>query len=115
MPIESRSPEMPCLGNNLWKTLLAGCMLMLAGCGEPSARELKNRQEFEALLTAVALKNKTELEKDGKRIDDRHASGELSDSGYRDLQEIIKKARDGDWGGAEKQAYEFREKRPYFN
>jgi hypothetical protein len=88
--------------------------MTLIGCGEPSARELKNRQEFEALLTAVSLRNKVELEKDARRIDDRHTSGELSDVGYEDLQGIIRKARDGDWGGAEKQAYEFREKRPYF-
>ncbi len=93
--------------------LLAG-LLTPVGCGEPSARELKNRQEFEALLTAVSLRNKPELEKDAKRIDGRHASGELSDGGYDDLQSIIKKARNGDWGGAEKQAYDFREKRPYF-
>ena len=95
-------------------TLLAGLFLTFGGCGAPSARELKNRQEFEALLTAVSLKNKAELEKDARRIDDRHASGELSESGYDDLQAIIKKARSGDWGSAEKQAYEFREKRPYF-
>ena len=112
--IEGRLPELPRPGNSLRAPLLVGCLLMLAGCGEPSARELKNRQEFEALLTAVSLKNMTELEKDSKRIDDRHASGELSDDGYKDLQEIITKARNGQWGQAEKQAYEFREKRPYF-
>jgi hypothetical protein len=114
MPIESRLPEMPCLANYLGVTLLAACLLMFAGCGAPSARELKNRQEFEALLTAVSLKNTTELEKDARRIDDRHASGELSDHGYRDLQVIIVKARSGHWDEAEKRAYEFREKRPYF-
>ena len=112
--IENRFLEIPCLGNNLLRALLAGCSLMLAGCGEPSNRELKNRQEFEALLTAVSLKNKSELEKDARRIDDRHVSGELSDDGYQDLQAIIIKARDGKWGEAEKQAYEFRERRPYF-
>ena len=94
-------------------SLGAGLMLF-PGCGGPSARELKNRQEFEALLTAVSLKNKAELEKDAKRIDDRHASGDLSDGGYDDLRSIIEKARTGDWSGAERQAYEFREKRPYF-
>ena len=95
-------------------TLFAGGLLMIAGCGEPSARELKNRQEFEALLTAVSLKDKSELEKDATRIDDRHASGELSDGGYKALLEIISKARDGDWSEAEKRAYGFREKTPYF-
>jgi hypothetical protein len=90
-------------------------LLLLAGCGEPSLRELKNRRELEALLTAVSLKNKKELDKDVKRIDDRHASGELSDQAYKDLQEIIKKAQAGDWAGAEKQAYEFRESKPFFH
>jgi hypothetical protein len=50
-----------------------------------------------------------------KRIDERHAAGELSDDSHKDLQKIIQKARAGDWGGAEKRAYEFREQRPYFN
>ena len=95
-------------------TVLAGLLLTVAGCGEPSIRELKNRRELEALLTAISLKNKKELDKDIKRIDERHASGELSDDGYKGLQEIIKKAQAGDWGGAEKLAYELRESKPYF-
>jgi len=94
--------------------LLLGLLLTLAGCGQPSVRELKNRRELEALLTAISLKNKKELDKDVKRIDDRHASGELSDDGYKDFQEIVKKAQAGDWGGAEKQAYELRESKPFF-
>jgi hypothetical protein len=89
-------------------------LLALAGCGEPSLRELENRRELEALLTAISLKNKKELDRDIKRIDDRHASGELSDDSYKDLQEIVKKAQAGDWTGAEKQAYELRESKPYF-
>ena len=55
-------------------------LLLLAGCGEPSVRELKNRRELEALLTAISLKNKKELDKDIQRIEERHASGELSDA-----------------------------------
>jgi hypothetical protein len=90
-------------------------LLALAGCsGEPSPRELRNRQEFEALLTAVALKDASELEKDARRIDGRHDAGELSDGSYRELRAIIDKARSGDWSGAEKQAYAFRESTPYF-
>ena len=94
--------------------MLAGLLITLAGCGEPSVRELKNRRELEALLTAISLKNKKELDKDIKRIEDRHASGELSDDSYKDLQEIVKKAQAGDWGEAEKQAYELRESKPFF-
>jgi len=89
-------------------------VLSLTGCGEPSVRELKNRRELEALLTAISLKNQKELDKDIKRIDDRHASGELSDESYKDLREIIKKAQGGDWAGAEKKAYEMRESKPFF-
>lgn len=94
--------------------VLTGLLLGPAGCGEPSARALKNRQEFEALLTAVSLKDRKELEKDAGRIDARHASGDLSDARHADLREIIEKARAGDWAAAEKRAYEFREQRPYF-
>jgi hypothetical protein len=103
-----------CCGHRPRATLLAGLLVTLAGCGEPSVRELKNRRELEALLTAISLRNKKELDKDIKRIDDRHASGELSDDGYKDLQEITKQAEAGDWGGAEKKAYELRESKPYF-
>jgi hypothetical protein len=95
-------------------TVLAGLLLIVGGCGEPAPRELKNRQELEALLTAVSLKNSSELEKDAQRINDRHAAGELSNGRHKDLQAIIQKARSGDWAAAEKQAYELRARYPYF-
>jgi hypothetical protein len=96
-------------------SLVAALVLALLGCsGEPSERELKNRRELEALLTAITLKNRKELDRDAKRIEERHASGELSDAPYRALQEIAKKAQDGDWAAAEKQAYAFRESSPFF-
>ena len=72
-------------------------MLLLTGCGEPSVRELKNRRELEALLTAISLRNTKELDKDIQRIEDRHNSGELSDASYKDLQEIARKAQGGNW------------------
>jgi hypothetical protein len=114
-PTATKGPE--ARGHELRLTLLVWLVLLLTGCGgcgEPSVRELKNRRELEALLTAVSLKNRKEVDKDIQRIEERHASGELSDDGYKDLQEIIKKAQAGDWGGAEKQAYELRESRPFF-
>ena len=95
-------------------TLLVGLLLLVTGCGEPSVRELENRRELEALLTAVSLRNKKELDRDAKRIDDRHASGQLSEARYKDLAEIVKKAQAGDWGQAEKKAYELRESKPFF-
>ena len=77
-------------------------------------RRAENRKSFEFLLTAVSLKNAKELEKDAKRIDERHAAGKLSDARHRDLQAIVEKARAGDWGEAERMAYEFREAQPFF-
>jgi len=84
-------------------------VVALAGCGgEPSDREIKNAQAFEALLTAVSLRNDKELERDARLIDERHSRGELSDRRYNELREILVKARAKDWQGAEKRAYEFR-------
>jgi hypothetical protein len=94
--------------------LALGLGLAFSGCGGPSPRELKNRQEFEALLTAVSLKDREELERDAQRIDARHDSGELSHDAHGELCTIIETARGGDWPGAERRAYEFRGRRPYF-
>jgi hypothetical protein len=101
-------------GHKSRTTLLVWLVLVLTGCGEPSVRELKNRRELEALLTAISLKNQKELDKDIQRIEERHAAGELSDGSHQDLRKIIKKAQGGDWAGAEKQAYELRESKPFF-
>jgi hypothetical protein len=94
--------------------LLVSLVLLIGGCGEPSIRELKNRRELEALLTAISLKNRKELEKDIQRIDERHATGELSDASYGDLRAIFEKAQAGNWAAAEEQAYEMRESKPFF-
>jgi hypothetical protein len=96
------------------RALFLAAVLASAGCGEPSPGELKNRQELEALLTAVSLKNRAELENDARRIKDRYVAGELSGNRHEELQAIITKARAGDWAAAEKQAYAFREQNPYF-
>ncbi len=113
-PQSAATHVFPARGHRSRTALVVCLVLLLAGCGGPSDRELKNRRELEALLTAVSLKNQKELDKDIQRIDARHASGELSDLGYKELGEIIKKAQGGDWAGAEKQAYELRESKPFF-
>jgi hypothetical protein len=88
---------------------LAVSLLVLVGCGgEPSEREVKNARAFEALLSAVSLKNPKELEGDARLIKGRHDSGDLSEGNYRVLVEVIEKARTKDWAGAERRAYEFR-------
>jgi hypothetical protein len=83
--------------------------LIPPGCTrEPSAREVNNARAFEALLTAVSLRNAKELEADARRIDQRHTDGELSEGNYKELREIVERARARDWQGAEKRAYAFR-------
>ncbi len=95
--------------------MIAGLLLAIAGCsGNPSDRELKNRRELEAILTAITIKDSKQLDRDAGRIEVRHASGELSDSSYRALLAIVEKARSSDWAGAEQDAYRFRECFPFF-
>ena len=89
-------------------------VMILAGCGEPSNRERLNRREFEALLTAISLRDRRELETDVRRIESRHDSGEMSDARFADLRAIIDQARLGNWTDAETQAYGFRAAHPYF-
>jgi hypothetical protein len=81
----------------------------LTGCEwEPSRREVQNARAFEALLTAVSLKNKAELERDAGVVEERHDRGELSRTNYEVLREVIDQARAGDWKSAEQRAYDFR-------
>jgi hypothetical protein len=85
--------------------------LLAFGCGGgPSDREVANARAFEALLTAVSLRDPKELEADARLIEARHDSGELSDGGHQALGEVIAKARAKDWAGAERRAYQFRAK-----
>ena len=81
----------------------------MIGCQwEPSQRQLRNARAFEALLTAVSLKNVKEVEADAQAIKALHDSGEMSDDPYAILEQVIKNARAKDWATAEKLAYEFR-------
>jgi hypothetical protein len=86
----------------------------LAGCGGPTVQDIKNARAFEALLTAISLKHMAEVEQDAKLIDARHAEGGLTDTEYREISEIIAKARSKNWPEAEKDAYAFRERNPSF-
>jgi hypothetical protein len=107
MPTERSPASAHC--RRLFPSSRVALALIVIGCGgEPTKREVANARAFEALLTAVSLRNETEVEGDAMLIDDRHKAGELSEGNYRTLCEIIAKARAKDWGGAEKRAYEFR-------
>jgi hypothetical protein len=85
-------------------------LLLALGCGEPSRREVENARAFEALLTAVSLRDAKELEADARLIEARRESGELSSGNYQALADVIAKGRGGDWPEAERLAYAFRAK-----
>jgi hypothetical protein len=88
--------------------LLSVTLALGSGCGEPSRREVDNARSFEALLTSITLRDAKEMEKNARRVEDRHAASELSASRYRVLERIIAEARRGEWEAAEKHGYEFR-------
>jgi hypothetical protein len=118
-PVSDSKKHPPVAGRGLCATVIASMVLTLSGCGgEPSEREVRNARAFEALLSAVSLKNPKELEQDARLIDERHAAGEMSEGRYKEIREIVDKARARDWAGAERRAYEFRngfgERQAYF-
>jgi hypothetical protein len=87
----------------------AAFLCSIVGCGgEPSSRAVENARAFEALLTAVSLKNVKELENDARILDERHASGALSTARHEELRAVVDQARAGDWKNAEAAAYRFR-------
>jgi hypothetical protein len=97
-----------------WPKVIIAC-LFLSSCGpaEHSEEEFQNRKVLDAILTAVTMKNRKELDSDAKLLESRHAEGHLSDKIFQTLVEIISKARSGDWATAEKQLYELRKAHPF--
>ncbi len=109
MPILTELTLCPRGRHGIFAVLVVVLAITFAGCGgEPSQREIQNARAFEALLTAVSLKNEAEFDRDAELIEQRQASGDISASNYGQIKEIIEKGRAKDWAGAEKRAYEFR-------
>ena len=79
-----------------------GLILLIAGCGgqqfSPAGREL-----MPPLQTAISAKKTDWLDAAEKKLVDRHAAGDVSDSEFRKLSGIVKQARSGDWRGAHHQ------------
>jgi hypothetical protein len=95
----------------LW--LLCGMAIALAsGCGYPAA-EPENLRLITSLRTALSARNEAWLEANEKMIEQRHIDKVMSDETYEAFKEIIAKAREGDWKGAELESLEFqRAQRP---
>ncbi len=90
------------------------CMTVIfAGCGQTSDESRQNRRVVDAVLTAVTLKNRKELDKDAALLDKRLADGLLADRNHKAVKAIIEKARSGNWSEAEDELYNFRETNPF--
>jgi hypothetical protein len=74
-------------------------LFSLTGCGQPSqvANDPECFQAVDALWTAVTSKRADLLEQTASELDRLHAGGKLSDSGYRELSDIVEKARSSEW------------------
>jgi hypothetical protein len=92
---------------------LLGLVLLAPGCGGPTQEARENRRELDAILTAITIRNSRLLEDDAGRIKARRDAGQLTDEEYRGMEAVINKARAGDWAGAERDGYEFRNKHPF--
>ena len=93
----------------------AGTLVGVCGCGKPSEDARQNRRLVDAVLTAVTMKNRTELDKDAALWDKRLADGNLKERPHKAVTACIAKARAGDWAAAEKDLYQFRESDPFPN
>lgn len=91
---------------------LPACFL-LTGCSRPSETTRDNRRLFDAILTAVIMKNPKELSKDKELLEQRRKDGKLSQSTCDSIQELISTAEEGEWDAAEKGLYEFRKRSPF--
>lgn len=85
----------------------------LFGCGKPSETRRDNRRLFDAILTAIVIRNPTELAKDKELLNERQKAGTLSKKTCDAIQVHISSAEQGDWESAEKGLYELRKKEPF--
>ena len=95
--------------------LVAGLAVNACGCGKPTEEARQNRRLVEAVLTAVTMKNRKELDKDSALWDKRLAEGLLTEAPHKKVNACIEKARSGDWSGAEEGLYKFRDSDPFPN
>lgn len=87
--------------------------LALGGCGKPSEEARQNRRLIDAVLTAVTVKSRKQLDKDAAIWDKRRADGLVAEKPHQAVKACIDKARTGDWAGAEDDLYKFRESDPF--
>ena len=92
--------------------VVPACFLFI-GCSRPSETTRDNRRLFDAILTAVIIKNPKELSKDKELLEQRRKDGKLSQTTCDSIQGLISTAEKGEWDAAEKGLYELRKKQPF--
>jgi hypothetical protein len=88
--------------------LLAALLLAVSGCGGTQVSG-ENRDLVVSLATATNTRESRWIDKNAALVDERRAAGTLSDAEYAAFQEIIGKARAGDWDAAQDAAYALRD------
>jgi hypothetical protein len=61
----------------------------------------------DALYTAVRMKDVARVGESARRLAEAHTAGRLSDHAWRQLQDVIDDANDGEWQPAAESLYEF--------
>lgn len=89
--------------------IFAGFLVLgFCGCSRyPVVSKGEHVELIAALRTACSSKRTDRLDKAAKVIDDRHAAAEMTDAEYDAFQEIVKKARAGQWKEAETATFDF--------
>jgi hypothetical protein len=85
--------------------------LAVGGCGGPPPPEVYNEHLVAAIQFAIAKRDPYWLDQYANRAKSCWTSGQLTDAQHQGLQSIIKKARRGDWSGANTDIEQFRRQR----
>ncbi len=81
--------------------LLTAGLLLIGGCSRQTQVAPANRQLLESLRTAVSAQRADWLEANSKIIDERRASGGMTDTEYEAIEKIVADARAGRWAEAD--------------
>lgn len=79
------------------------------GCGREPQVSDANREIVVSLATAVSTRNPEWIDSNAELIEKQRTDGRCSDAEYEAFQDIIAKARAGDWEAAETAAYALRD------
>lgn len=85
----------------LLRLLPLAWLALAIGCSPPAVAPA-NQELTVTLRTAISARNTEWLAKNAELIEQRHASGEMSDDEYHAFRAIVTKAEEGNWEGAER-------------